>query len=190
MSWKDAFTSATRDGSGNYVAGDIAIEDVVMDRVRDLLLEDAKVAEIFGSAVYVLEGPFAGSIGTAPLIYIWSSNTTEDQVPTNIGKNDVRIFIGILWRAGEVVVKEFGQPSVASIVAAVKAVLRRKKNRQLVDLHAGEEKSLAMKSRLGSVDFTEVIVDGNSGGHALMQFDWIYDVSTDLASNIIHNLET
>jgi len=178
QSWWEQNLKAGARVSTTIAQNDLAPEDLICHKVRELLVANATLLAIFSAErIEVVPARDMLEFRNLPRLQIYPFSTTESARPTQVAQQDIEVFIGIRYSARDVRPLIPWAPGVASVVHRIKQVLRD--NRQLADFSSNAVAiHLASNSNAGAVSF---IVDVNEEGEIAytQELSWIYKAKTD-----------
>ena len=175
LTWiSDVLTAGSRDGTG-LVPGDLAPEDIIATKVRELLAADASIS---AAVEDISRWPTLPRwyFRDLPAIYVYTGATDAATAPTRVYREQVDVFVGIAAKLDDITALEDWAPSIPTLARAVRKVLYA--NRTLADTYASQTVRLARRSQPGPVSW---ILEETQPGLVVgvQELSWSFDVVVD-----------
>lgn len=185
--WASYFDPAGPTWDAFTTDGEICAEDILTTRIKELLLLDAKLVEIFQTRIEVMDARPVQDFRIFPRLQIYLFSSSEDQSPTTLDVTEVSIYIAIRWDARKnEVVDQYGA-SVASVRKQVAFAMKNRKSLHVVINSV--EVPIAWNMTTGDTNYD---VEEETGGDriaAILETEWICRTDVSHTSQRIVNIE-
>ncbi len=165
----------------------LAPEDVILDRVRELLTSDDELRILFGNGEWIqcVEFVDAGDFERLPKLLVTASSMAETPVP-GLLLDKVTIYLVVRFEVIGPQVRQAGEPGLPTLLRHLNRVLGAK--RQLETVINGTTVQLTRRGNPGTVTFRPDR-EPSSGRLALNAIlPWEYEVSVDVDTQRIRNM--
>jgi hypothetical protein len=153
--------------------GDVAAADLLGHEVRHYLSQDEVLRGIFGSRIEFMPWRNTFDFTAFPRLGVYLSSAIDEEAPTSVSIEGTSVYVTTFWDAKHAEPVKDGMPSVATVLAHVKRVLRSDKARTLVVSYQNAERSLSSESvRIEGDRFAPVQMTGRVAFLNELQFTY------------------